>query len=63
MSRFDNESSSLKAATIANLISLNYDLDFYLNVEERIRNTSLEQIHDLVQLYLNPDNQTSFVMV
>ncbi|MCB5265077.1 MAG: insulinase family protein [Candidatus Cloacimonetes bacterium] len=63
MSRFDNESASYKAATIANLISLNYDLDFYLDVEQRITNTNLAQIHDLVQLYLNPENQTSFVMV
>ncbi len=63
MSRFDNESASFKAATIANLISLNYDLDFYLDVEKRITNTNMEQIHDLVQTYLNPENQTSFVMV
>lgn len=63
MSRFDNESASYKAATIANLISLDYDLNFYLDIEQRISNTSLAQIHDLVQLYLHPDNQTSFVMV
>ena len=63
MSRFDNESASFKAATIANLISLDYDLNFYLDIEQRITNTNLEQIHNLVQLYLNPENQTSFVMV
>ena len=63
MSRFDNESASFKAATLANLISLNYDLDFYLDVEKRIANTNMAQIHELVQLYLNPENQTSFVMV
>ncbi|MDD3103995.1 MAG: peptidase M16, partial [Candidatus Cloacimonetes bacterium] len=63
MSRFDHESASFKASIIANLISLDYDLNFYLDTEQRITNVSLAQIHDLIQLYLHPENQTSFVMV
>lgn len=63
MSRFDHESASFKASTIANLISLDYDLNFYLDTEQRITNVSLAQIHDLIQLYIHPESQTSFVMV
>jgi zinc protease len=63
MSRFDNESASFKAATIANLISLGYELDFYLQREERIADVGIERIQGLVKRYLNPDNQTCFVMV
>lgn len=63
MSRFDDENLSFKAAAIANLISLGYDLDFYLNREQRINSIKIEQIDGIIERYLQPQNHISFVMV
>lgn len=63
INRFDAESVGFRATVIANLISLGYDLDFYLNRESRIAATSLEQIRDLAQEWLSPPNQFIHVIV
>ncbi len=63
ISRMDNESVSYKASGIANLLSLGYDLDYYLQREERIRACTLEDLHQLAQSYLTPQNQQIHVMV
>ncbi len=63
MSRFDNENASFKAASIANLISLDYDLDFYLNREERLSGIKLDQIQELAERYMQTQDQSTFVMV
>jgi len=53
MSRFDHESVSFRASSIANLIALGYDLEFYLSREQRIRDVSAELIHDLAAKWLS----------
>ncbi len=63
VNRYDTESVSFRAATIANLISLGYDLDFYLQRETRIASTSLVQVHALAREWLHPDNRYIHVMV
>lgn len=63
LARMDNESVSYKATGIANLISLGYDLDYYLNREARIRSTNLETIRLLAANYLNPSNRHVNVLV
>jgi predicted Zn-dependent peptidase len=63
VNRYDMESVSFRAATIANLISLGYDLDFFIQRETRIASTTAEQIHALVREWLSPDNRYIHVMV
>ncbi len=63
MSRFDNESASFKAASIANLISLGYELDFFLSREERINSTDIDLINRLIKEYLALELHNTFVMV
>lgn len=62
-SRIDSESVSFKASSIANLISLGYDLDYYLNREHRIRQASTEMLRHLAEKYLNTQNQQIHVLV
>ncbi|MDD4147244.1 MAG: pitrilysin family protein [Candidatus Cloacimonetes bacterium] len=63
ISRMDNESISFKASGIANLLSLGYDLDYYLQREERIRSCTLEELHQLAKSYLIPQNRQIHVLV
>jgi predicted Zn-dependent peptidase len=63
IARMDNESVSYKATGIANLISLGYDLQYYLNREERIKSTTLDTIRRLAAQYLAPDKRQINVLV
>lgn len=63
MSRLDNENVSFKAASIANQISLGYDLDFFISREDRINAVELDVVNRLIQDYLAPELQNIFVMV
>jgi zinc protease len=63
ISRMDNESVSYKASSIANLTSLGYDLDYYLQREQRILNTSRDTINKLARDYLNPNNRQINILV
>lgn len=63
VNRFDAESPAFKAATIANLISLGYPLDYHLQREQRIRSITLDQIQTLAAKWLKPDNQYTHIMV
>lgn len=61
--RFDQESVSFKASSIANLIALGYDIDFYTSREDRIRSITLPQIKQLVDLWLGRDNRYTHILV
>lgn len=63
LNRFDTESVAFRAATIANLISLGYTLDYHLQREQRIASTTLEQTKSLAAEWLAPDNHYIHVMV
>jgi zinc protease len=63
VNRFDSESLAFRAAHIANLLSLDYDLDFYLDRESRIAATTIEQINALAGEWLSADNQYTHVLV
>ena len=61
--RFDQESVSFKASSIANLIALGYDIDFYTSREDRIRSITLPQIKQLVDQWLGRDNRYTHILV
>lgn len=63
ISRMDNESVSYKATGIANLVSLGYDLSYYLDREKRIRATDLGTLHNLAKRYLTPENRQINILV
>lgn len=63
MNRFDSESVSFRAASMASLLALGYELDYYLSREERIRQVSLEEIKHLAHSYLGKENQYIHIMV
>lgn len=63
VNRFDSESLAFRASHIANLISLDYDLDFYLDRESRIAATSKDQIRALAAEWLGQENHYTHVLV
>jgi predicted Zn-dependent peptidase len=63
MQRFDSESASCLASSMANLLALGYPPDYYFHREERIRQVSPDSIYRASQLYLNKNDYFTFSMV
>ena len=63
LNRFDSESTSFRAASIASLLALGYELDYYLSREARIRQILLEDLQEIAHKYLGKDNQYTHIMV
>jgi len=63
MQRFDSESASWLASSMANLLALGYPPDYYFHREERIRQVSPESIYQASRIYLNKEDYFIFSMV
>jgi zinc protease len=63
MNRFESESASLQAVSIATLNSLGYEPEFYLQREERIRSIDLEDICRVATSWLQTSNQWIHILL
>ena len=55
MNRFDLESVSWLASTLANLVALGYPPEHFIEREPRLRGINLDQVNSLCHDYLNPE--------
>ena len=56
INRFDHESVSWLASSLANLVVLGYSPDHFIDREQRLRSVSLDMVNDLCKKWLVPDN-------
>ncbi len=63
MNRFDNESVSYTASSMASLAALGYEADYYLKRESRLMSVSLDTINQIASQAFSEDNQFLHILV